>query len=253
MAIPVLVETFWIPVAAIVPVIGVALILEARYAANEWGEFRLPRWINVAIIFTYSAALTVTEFIAIDAMARQRSHAGFWLAFASSSVVAGVLYVLALPAASMLLKGWWDMPLAARERLSRRSFRREVQRIRRTVNAAQGNVDELRRRVARDGIGITALEDELAKLERTARSSLTPDEISQLESSISDLREKVAATRAEHEEVRQDVGPWADREQRRTHDLLAQLDEMDGRLSGTNRRDKPVEPDEPSDPDAPDK
>ncbi|MFD3443911.1 hypothetical protein ACFDTO_04850 [Microbacteriaceae bacterium 4G12] len=103
-----LVETFWVPVSALVPVIALALVLELRYAFQHDSGPSVLRILRALLGSLGTGILVLVENFALWAMAQNEPYEP--LVFPTIMLIGMVFTAVALnPLLAVLIDGLWSL------------------------------------------------------------------------------------------------------------------------------------------------
>lgn len=124
-------STFWSAVSQIIPVLGLALVIEIRVIGRRWTRkpksmpkpgIRVPALLGLALT---GAALFMQEMLALGLLIDDTGDAPWWRFLALGVVGLGMLMVVGLPIVNIAAVGSSDL------RYSRRNMARMAKRMRR--------------------------------------------------------------------------------------------------------------------------
>lgn len=124
-----LIATFWVPVSQIIPVLALALVLEARRQARNWAA--IPRGIRLyeGIAMTLTGVLLVwVENLAILSMAEGNPRED-WVLFATIAIAAAIALTAASPIGSLLFIALLDITLMTARAAPFSPWRRDTKKL----------------------------------------------------------------------------------------------------------------------------
>jgi hypothetical protein len=197
-------DQFWPTMATVVPVLALALIVEARSAIDHWDE-RIPWWVRSTQGFSWALVLVqfaIVEIVAFNDLAgNERSDA--WVGIAKGSILVSLSTLILTPTLSILAKANAGVVVRvlvrARtapvewgyHRISNRSkkLERRIVEVRKNLaeTLALAEADE-RRVLSGENPDSTESQDELARI-----ASVKADILGKIESFEQDFQELINA------------------------------------------------------------
>jgi hypothetical protein len=196
---------YWATLAQVMPVVAVAILLEARAQMSRWGEDELPGWAQVTSGVMWSVTLvllTLGEVVAIDGV-RGDPPGAFWSGLCETAITAGLSVIILTPAIYLLFAANAEgiAAMVAFRPLVRLKLRRMEQWLDRRHRlvmsgfaSTESDLDEMAAKVTAWGADLEQQRDRLTR----AQLADAEAELRAAQGMTDESRVKIAQLRTEH-------------------------------------------------------